>query len=176
MQANKFNFSLSLKIWTNNHKQLMFHKAKPFKSYLCNNANWYLSSRRCSLSQSYTCMTVSFEDSTLRRRVQTFSHLQRWSAGAPLFPKDAPRLGCACVDLSEAPIWSFHAAQLSRCWKYGQTLTFLTLILTLSPPTVLSSSSASHTTLPPAGTNQPAVAPHFEVGACQLVQGIIKWK
>lgn len=70
----------------NRHKQLMFHKVKPFKCGSCNKANWNLSKMRCSLSRSYIFMPDHLK-TALQKRAQTFSHLQRCSAGVPLFPQ-----------------------------------------------------------------------------------------
>lgn len=154
----------------------MFLKVQPFKSSLCNKANWYVSRMRCSLHQLHIFMPDPLKTQCLRKECKLSLIFKDGLQGVPLFSKDALRQGCACADLSEAPAGPFHAAQLSGCWKYGQTVTSRTLILMLSPPTVLSSSPASRSTLPPADTAQLPAVPGFEVGASQLVRGIIKWK
>lgn len=67
-------------------------------------------------------------------------------------PKMHCGLECTHAVLLGGSVWSTHAAERSACWKYGQTFTLFTLILMLSPPTVLTSSAASCSSVPPIDT------------------------
>lgn len=159
-----------LKSWTKSHKQLMFPQSATFSKLLMQQSQLICVQNEMFSAPILYFYARSFEDSVPQKRVQTFSHLQRWSAGGSTFPQRCTQAGMC----RRWPLWG--TGLVAPRWKCGQTVTFLTLILMLSPPTVLSSSPASRTTLPPADTTQLLAVPGFEAGASQLVRGIIKWK